>query len=137
MDSFGDCESLVTDPKIVLKEMRSRITFRNPHRNVVRHVVIDGCVINKGPRCDYLLINSSSVEHFVELKGSDVRHAIVQLKRSIEQVSTDVRGGEKKAFVVSTRCPLASPEVQKHQLDFRKKYKAALTISSSGYECKI
>lgn len=137
MDSFGDCESLVTDRLIVLHEKRSRITFRNPRRIPVRRIVIDDCVITKGPRCDFLLINDSLVEHFVELKGSDVRHAITQLESSIRQVSADVYKGEKKAFVISTRCPLASPEVQAHQLKFRKKYRAALVVRSSGYEGEI
>jgi len=137
MDIFGDCERLVTDRLIVLQERRSRITFRNPSCSIVRHVVIDDCVITKGPRCDYLLINDSSVEHFVELKGSDVRHAIIQLENSIKQVSADVFEGEKKAFIISTRCPLASTEVQAYQLRFRKKYKTSLVIRSSGYECGI
>jgi hypothetical protein len=137
MGSFGDCESLVTHPLIVLKEKKSRITFLNPRRNTVRRVVIDDCVITEGLRCDYLLINDSSVEHFVELKGSDVRHALAQLERTIKHVSVDVSQGKKKAFILSTRCPLASPEVQAYQLAFSKKYKAALVIGSSGYECEI
>ncbi|OHB78858.1 MAG: hypothetical protein A2Z25_23750 [Planctomycetes bacterium RBG_16_55_9] len=137
MNSFADCESLVTDPLIVLQEKRSKITFNNPRRSTVRRVVVDGCVITKGPRCDYLLINDSSVEHFVELKGSDVRHALAQLESSIRQVSADVREGQKKAFVISTRCPLASTEVQAQQFYFRKKYKTTLIIRASGYKCTI
>ena len=137
MDSFGDCETLVSHRSIVLREKRSCITFHNLRCAPVRRIVIDNCVITQGPRCDYLLINNSSVEYFVELKGSDVRHALVQLEKSIKQVSADVRTGEKKAFVISTRCPLASTEVQTQQLHFRKKYKATLTIRSSGYKCNI
>ena len=137
MDNFGDCESIDRRPLIPLKEKRSRITFRNPRRAPVRHIVIDNCVITKGPRCDYLLINESSVEHFVELKGSDICHALVQLEGSIKQISDDVREGQKKAFVISTKCPLASTEVQAQQLYFRKKYKATLIIRESGYEYSI
>ena len=61
MSSFGDCESLVQIPRISLRENRSKIVFRNPRCQEVRKVQIDDCVIKKGRRCDYLLINEEDI----------------------------------------------------------------------------
>lgn len=137
MRDFGDCETIVTDQRIVLREKRSNICFRNARRARIRKIVIDGCVIKDGPRCDHLLIEAAPVEHFVELKGSNVRHALDQLEATIKQVSALAETAVKRAYVISTRCPLASPEVQAHQRRFKRAYNAALVIRRSGCEVVI
>ncbi len=137
MAGFGECETVVTDPRIVLREKRSRICFLNPRRARVRKIVIDGCVIQDGLRCDHLLIDAVPVEHFVELKGSNVRHALDQLEATIKQVSADAEAAVKRAYVLSARCPLASPDVQAHQRRFKSVYNAALIIRRSGFEVAI
>ena len=137
MTDFGACETVGTERRIVLREKRSAIVFLNPRRARIRKIVIDGCVIKDGPRCDHLLIDAVPVEHFVELKGSNVRHALDQLEATIKQVSTDAETAAKRAYVISTRCPLASPAVQAHQRRFKRTYNAALIIRASGFEVDL
>ena len=137
MISFGDCEEVREDPIIVLAEKRSKITFLNPKRRPLRQVRVDDCVITSGPRCDYLLIDSASTEYYVELKGSDVRRAFRQLEATIPQVSADKKGLAKHCFIVSTRCPSMSPEIQRKQRSFKKRFNASLLIRRSHSEVDL
>jgi hypothetical protein len=72
---------------------------------------VDGCAIDdQGLRCDnaYELDNE---EHFIELKGSDISHAVEQIKRSISLLSStsDIVYAE----IVSPRSRLIGNDIQK------------------------
>ena len=102
MSTFGKCETILQDQKIVLREHSRSTTFNNRSRRSIRRIRIDDCVIRDGKRCDYLLIlQDTNVEYFVELKGCQVRHAIDQLESTIKAVSADSRKLEKHCFVIS------------------------------------
>ncbi len=132
MTNFGECERTVTDPLIVLEDKRCKckLTFLNPNRLKVRRVHLDD-VIKDGLRCDHLLIDQKRVEHYVELKGCDVRHALLQIEATIS--ATQVRqvlgdSGERRAFLISTRYPRASGRVQKHQIRFKEDLRTTLVV---------
>lgn len=137
MVDFGSCESRTSDPLIVFKENRNRIVFRNANRRSVRRVVIDDCVITEGLRCDYLLISSNDVEHYIELKGCSVRHAVAQIAETIKQVSADAKHCGKHSFVISSRCPLMSTEIQQMKKNFRQQYASTLTIKNREHTVEI
>ena len=62
----------------------------NPTEREVEKIEVDGCVITEGIRCDWLVrLNdaTSKEEIYVELKGSDVYHAVEQLQASVERLS--------------------------------------------------
>jgi hypothetical protein len=124
------CIEKKKDPVISLKERKSEFRFHNPERREITCVKVDGCAIKDGIRCDWMLI-ASDVEHYIELKGCDVKHALEQLKRSIQLLSNNPAKGIKFAFVVSTRCPLSGTDVQKMQKVFKKEFNANLTIKNS------
>lgn len=124
--NFGKCEQLVKHSKIVLRENRSTMVFNNPGRKKVRKILIDDCVITNGSRCDFLLITDDSTEHFVELKGSDVEHALVQLVSTIKQTSTDPYNSMKLSFIVCTRHPALTPKIQKIKLTLKRKFNCLL-----------
>ncbi|MFA4851684.1 MAG: hypothetical protein WC868_07535 [Bacteroidales bacterium] len=135
MNSFEDCEKIKTDRYIVLHEKKSKITFVNKARLKVRKILIDGCVIkNNEIRCDYLVIRQPDEEIYVELKGSDVSHAIKQIENTIVKVSHNAKSLDKYCFIISTRCPLISPEIQNHKLYFKRRYNSFLIIKNSPYE---
>jgi hypothetical protein len=140
MKNWGECESTVSDRKIVLRDKQSRnqacMIFNNPERKPVRKVLIDDCVIRDGLRCDYLLV-SDSAEYFIELKGSDVKHAVSQIERSINVVSTDARRQPKHCLVISSRCPLFAPEIQEIKLRLKKEYNATFTVKNHQIECDL
>ena len=137
MHDFGKCESTVRNKRITLKEKRSTIIFVNEKRLAIRKVTVDGCVIRDGLRCDYLLIGNDAHEHYIELKGSDVKHAIKQIVATIKQISCAAKAHPKSCYISSTRCPLTGTDIQSEKLRFKKTYNARLVIKNGSYEANI
>lgn len=137
MRNFSDCEQRRSDSKIVFQENKSKITFLNPKKKEILDVKIDGCVFvdNETLRCDYLLIlntetEDTEVEIYVELKGSDISHAVKQLESTIRLMSEDVLNMKKLCFVVSTRVPKQTTSIQKLQTYFKKNYNASFRVKN-------
>ncbi len=130
MRTFGRCEEISNNSQIVLKEKHSKITFENASHKSIRIIKIDGCVIKEGLRCDYLVIPDTQIENYVELKGSDVSHAVKQLEQTISKVSEDRTKCEKYCFIISTRCPLLTTKIQNIKHIFKKQYNAKLVIKN-------
>ena len=122
MKSSPECEEYRCDKKIVLKENKSKITFLNPNQDKILTIKVDGCVIsdNETLRCDYALMPSEEVEIYVELKGSDIVHAVEQIKSTIRLLSDNPQKIKKLCFVVSTRVPKQTTNIQQLQSQFKK-----------------
>ena len=137
--SFKDnCTKSTANKKIILRENRSVITFQNKEENEVVVVEVDGCEINdNGVKCDYLLLDNNKDEHFIELKGQNIKHAIKQLSRSIEKLSSDVKNGKKLCFIITTRSPLSAASIQVLRVKFRKKYNSDLIVKNSPCVYKL
>lgn len=83
----------------------------NPERETVVFQV-DGCIICDGDKCDKLVLSKNPTDtktwigHFVELKHSDVEHAIDQLEATIRHtVFKHPSLTRKYARIVATRFP--------------------------------
>jgi hypothetical protein len=130
-----ECEKIRDDSSIVIsdpgsKNNRSKFRLNNLQKASISVIRVDGCAIKTGIRCDYLLGLPSKQEIYIELKGSDIKHAVEQLARSIEMLSCHNELGGKLCFVASTKCPINSTEIQVLKKKFRKKYNAKLTIKN-------
>jgi hypothetical protein len=132
MKSFPECERYRSDPKIVLEENRSKITFLNPNQDKVLEIKVDGCAIKDDEtlRCDYALVPPSEVEIYIELKGSDVLHAVKQIESTINLLSINSQKAKKLCFVVSTRVPKQTTSIQQLQSQFKKKFNASFRIKN-------
>lgn len=77
----------------------------NENRKRVRHYKIDGCVIrDDSTRCDYLLINEDQrYAYLIELKGSDIEHALEQLETTAVRLRTDLQVYTVKFRLVYSR----------------------------------
>jgi hypothetical protein len=52
---------------------------------------VDGCILIEGQKCDFLLLNADEwIAYFIELKGSDLTHAIRQINTTITQLMNDL-----------------------------------------------
>lgn len=135
MQSFGECEVIVSYPRITVSEKRSSMTFLNPSCSKIRKITVDGCVITDGPRCDYLLLNCDDTEHYVELKGHDIKRAFNQIEETIKQIGENTN--KRKAFIICTRSPLSSPEIQNMQKRLKKQHQASLVVKGMYHEASI
>ncbi len=130
-----ECEEVSRNSIIVCKEQNSKIAFNNSSKKQISKIKVDGCQITEGVRCDYL-ITFSNDEHFVELKGKDVSHAFKQLIRTINLLKNS-SCTNRVSYVISSRSPLTSPEIQVQRVKFRRKYMSELVVKNSNYQVKI
>ena len=133
----GICGKDCADANIVFEQNRRRVCFYNPNRQICKCVQVDGCAITEGIRCDNMLTSHDErCEYFVELKGTDVRHAIEQLRVSIQTLGefTD----DRSAYVVSTNvAPALTTTIQRAKRDFRTKFQAELIIKEKQAEIRL
>ena len=96
-------------------------------------VHVDGCEITDGIKCDYMHL-AKDLEIFIELKGQDLPHAIDQIERTITLLSKDIKKHKKISYIICTRSPMTSTEIQNYDRQFRRKYNSRLIIKSSPHE---
>lgn len=133
------CVQPTKDSKIKFEENKRKIIFLNPDRKDYKRVQVDGCAIDDKVtlRCDKLLVSADEhEERYVELKGTEVMHAIDQLE------STIVRLGEfddnRHAYVISTNvAPAYTTKIQQKALLFRKKYRSELVVKEKQLEVPL
>lgn len=111
-----------------------RITNKNK-RSLLRHKV-DGCLITDGIKCDWMLIDKETkTEVYIELKGSDIAHAVDQLCATVEQLGY---GPSKKwGYVICTRCPMSTTEVQTASKKVAKSHSLMLRVKKTVHEESI
>ncbi|MEH1765917.1 hypothetical protein [Nostoc sp.] len=73
-------------------------------------VRIDNCLIREGEKCDYLILNcQDKLAFFVELKGQDLKKALVQIDLSISILMHEIPDFKIYARIVLNRTP--SPNI--------------------------
>jgi hypothetical protein len=84
------CNNASTNKIVVVSENKRTFRIKNNSLFLINAVTVDPCYISEGLRCDYLfeIINIEPDEVinkvlYVELKGSDVEHAVDQLEATI------------------------------------------------------
>jgi hypothetical protein len=130
------CYEEINHPRIVFEENRSKIIFNNPEKRMFGKVEVDGCQVTDGIRCDFLLIEPNK-EHFIELKGEDIEHATNQISRSIRQLSIDPAHVAKSSYIISSRSPLSSPEIQILKAKFRRDFNSELIVKNRILEVAV
>ncbi|MEJ5279466.1 hypothetical protein WH299_09330 [Pseudomonas sp. MYb541] len=101
------------NPILTFEEQKSVFQVLNKgRRNLERHQV-DGCLIVDGIKCDWLLVDTDSGrEIYIELKGSDIKHAVDQICETIGALTKSAKD-VKLGYVICTKCPLDSTAVQR------------------------
>lgn len=120
---------------------KCKMFFENPNGRIVKEVRIDGCVISSAEelKCDFMLIvpDATISEHFIELKGSDVDHALKQLRATIHKVSKDFKTLPKCCWVVSFRNPLDASSMKIKQAKFKEEFSSDLKTVKHQYYAMI
>ncbi len=127
-----------TRTPIVCKENHRVACFVNTKQNVIQKIQVDGGVIPCGSTaCDNLvrhIAKEPHAEYFVELKGTDVKHAISQLEASIKLLS-ESKVSIRYAIVVSTNShPAIRTDIQRGKKHLLTQYDFTLVVKSRKYE---
>lgn len=136
-----ECTAPPSGREIVCAEKGRRITFLNPNQRVVRKHTIDGCQQLRAfladvncKLCDFLVVDWRSEEHYVELKGKNVEHALDQLKSTILQLSSANANNRLFCWIITTESPSTQSKFQALKQKFETKFNARLTIRTNEYQ---
>lgn len=117
------------------KENQRKFVLNNA--NDFYKVQIDGGVVPKGEEpkcCDFYFFKKDEIEIFVELKGSDVKRALLQIEQSIKDFSYEYP--KKYAFVISSKIPKSTDE-QKTMEKFKRNNKnVSLKVKTNKLQCE-
>lgn len=131
-----NCRTISNQKLFVFEEMKSKLTLENVDNIESTKIIVDGCEINDNSiRCDFMHL-AKDIEFYIELKGQDLVHALEQIKMTIIRLSTNIKKGNKISYIICTRSPMSSSEIQNHKLEFRKKFNSRLEIKSSPFKDK-
>ncbi|WP_298884260.1 hypothetical protein [uncultured Polaribacter sp.] len=130
------CTQTTNNKLIVFQENRSKLIVSNKAQIETTKVVVDGCEITSGLRCDFMLL-AQDLEYFIELKGQHIDHAIKQLITTINKLSSNPKKMKKTSFVICTRSPINSASIQNLQVKFKKNFNSKLIVRSSPYKHEI
>lgn len=132
------CISRSSDPCLKFEEHRKKMLFHNPSRKSCLKIQVDGCAITNGERCDSLLKvdTDEGAEYYVELKGTDVSHALEQIERTIQALHDD--HSPICAYIIPTnQNPADTTKIQQYRARLKKKYNARLVIKERICETSI
>lgn len=109
----------------------------NPDQRCVTHYKIDGMIITKGSRCDFVLINESDqIAYLIELKGSKLSDAARQLEATANTLKNDLDQYDLRYRIVSSKSKtqqIESAEFKK----YREHWKSRLVYRTNEIEEKI
>lgn len=132
-----NCIKITNNKIITFKEQKSSFILNNQKSREVEVHHVDGCVITSGVRCDFLVIDKQSArEIYIELKGTDLNHALTQLKETIVKLTKDPKQ-IKSALIICTRSPMSSSQIQIMQKSILQSHKTRLSVKTSEYRENI
>jgi len=138
MFNFDSCGQSTQVSTIVCEENKRKFIGLNKNRKTILKVKVDGCLKKiEGKRCDWLLIDiSANIAYFIELKGSDVKHAFQQLSNTIKIISNpqneyiEEEFNKKYAYAILSKCPIDSTKIQNVKKKFREDFETELTVKN-------
>jgi len=139
----AECAMPSRDKEIVCQENRCKITFVNKTRRKVIKYGIDGCprlrALLQDPQCklcDFLLVvESRGEEHYIELKGKNVKQALNQLESTIRQLRSVSSKSSFFCWIIATESPRATSKFQNLKLKFERQFhNATLKVRTFKYE---
>lgn len=120
---------------------RQNLTLKNNQGFKFRKIIVDGCVITDKnypgeKKCDFLLTISDHPqckEYYIELKGSDIKHAVEQIYSTIRKLSSVPSTQMKKGYIICNKSPMSSTKIQSFQAQARKQFNLVLIVRCSPY----
>ncbi len=131
------CITPTTDSQIKFEENKRKVIFWNPERKPYQKVLVDACTIKDGIRCDGLLLSGDEhEERYIELKGTDVMHAIDQLEATIVRLGEFE--GNRHSYVISTNvAPACTTKIQNRKFRFKKEYNSDLVVREKRHDVDL
>ena len=101
-----DCLISFDDRKnISISENRKKYLLHNDLRNNMAVFHVDGAMVQDKNtiKCDNLVLDTTGMKAiFVELKGTDLAHALQQINQTIDMMKEDIQNCNKYARIVTS-----------------------------------
>ena len=143
---FNPHHKLDSRQELSLKEERTKYIMQLVKKLPTISFKIDGHIITEGNKCDFMILierdNKECIweQVFVELKGTDVEHAINQLETTLgaDILKTSLISN-RRARVVALSFPSSKsdPTIEKAKRRFLSKYNCELKTLKSGNPDRI
>lgn len=135
-----DCLISFDDKKnISISENRKKYLLHNDLSNYIAVFHVDGAMVqdNDKIKCDNLLIDATGMKAiFVELKGTDLAHALQQINQTIDMMRDDISDCTKYARIVTSNRTNV-PNIRANPEYIKLYKKAEVKISANSIEEKI
>jgi hypothetical protein len=127
--------------RIVCAEEGRKITFINPKNRAVVKYSIDSCAPLRRhladrtcKLCDFIIVDWREEEHYIELKGKNVGHALKQLESTIRQLRSERASGFVYCWIITTASPSNTAKSLNRKAQFKKRFNARLEIRTNQHE---
>ena len=145
---ISSCNTTTTNKIISVSENKRTFRVKNDSLFTINEVEVDGCYKTTGAKCDYLFeiiskdtennLETITIVFYVELKGSDVSHAIEQLEATIQYCIPEHKNiNRKECYIVASKFPSSGPKSQVLKKKIFKKNKIKLIISTKIKEVTV
>ncbi|WP_207690080.1 hypothetical protein [Desulfonema limicola] len=82
-----NCAACNRNTVIVARENKCEYRLINKYKEKICKVKIDGCYIQEGRKCDFLILRcEKKIAYFIELKGSSYFDAVAQIMQTIDKL---------------------------------------------------
>lgn len=127
-----------TNP-IILDEKNSKIVFINARLLPVRKIKVDEQLKFSGKKCDFLLIlESPAIEHYVELKSTNITEACKQIDNTLNNLFNKSRKFQRCAYIIyKNLLPKYGSVLHIFERKFKNKYQCYLLKSLKYFESDI
>ena len=125
---FDGCVEVVRHRAIKIEDKGSKrvLIVDNENESPLSRVRIDGCVIKQSTAADWLISKEHVGDLIVELKGSDVRHALRQIHAVATYLSDGgLRQGRLGAVLLCSRYPQTDSTILRLRNEFAKTFKGS------------
>ncbi|HDV6322488.1 hypothetical protein [Burkholderia vietnamiensis] len=134
---IGDTGLLSDDTRGISVFQENGIVHRGVNgdgKRILRYEVDGNMIKSAQKRCDYAIgIPGSDKVIFIELKGTDIKHASIQILDTITELGVKLNGFELHARIVCSRIP--APDLRSTQI-IKLERKLAQTNGSLIKKCK-
>ncbi|ACS80913.1 hypothetical protein [Maridesulfovibrio salexigens] len=128
-----DCSTSYEQKKITLRDPDNKSTaiVKLESNSDIKFDVIDfdGCLMKEKTACDFVVTTEHNEALYVELKGSDLKHAYAQIEAAAVHFKKD-HSNHKKTGIISFSGKFGTPKTKTtlNALDRNLKKKFSLTI---------
>lgn len=134
----SDCVKVTKVTKVKVGEKGKQAVFLNPDKQEFSVARIDGCTIVNKTACDYLVSRENLAGVLVELKGTDLPHALKQIELTLDYLRKTKIGFQRMAALIVCRAPSRHPsfttKIQRIKDRLMTRYRMPLHIVTGNHE---